>query len=76
MLLRDACGSGDQYYISSTEMVSINQKYYRDGYDETCTIKLEGTPGMYNNYELVPIAITDIPFPVPIVGPLRYQFGP
>ena len=76
MLLRDTCGSGDRYYISNTEIVSIYQKYYRNGDDETCTIKSEGTPGWYNNYELVPIDTTDIPFPVPIVGPFRFQFGP
>jgi hypothetical protein len=76
MLVRDACGSGDQYYISNTEIVSIYQEYYRDGDDETCTIKSEGTPGWYNNHELIPIAATDIPFPVPLLGPFRYQFAP
>ena len=76
MLIRDACGAEDKYYISKTEIVSIYQVYYRDGGNEDCTIKLEGTPGWYNNYELEPIQITDIPFPVPIIGPLRYQFAP
>jgi len=76
MLLRDACGPGDKYYISNTEVVSIYQVYYRNGDDEDCTIELEGTPGWYNNYELEPIQITDIPFPVPIIGPLHYQFAP
>jgi hypothetical protein len=73
MLIRDACGAGDQYYISNTEIVSIYQVYHRSA---QCTIILEGTPGWYNAYELIPIQITDIPFPVPIVGPFRYQFAP
>lgn len=72
MLVRNACGAEDQYYITKTGIVSIYQVHYLSG--DTCSSGLEGTPGWYNNYELE--LITDIPFPVPIVGPLHYQFNP